>query len=371
MSIEKAGFEAGFSSDATRTHEPHRAAIFKYAGAYTGASASYTSAHTSNDSCRSDHPHRDSVTYGGASGYHDESGHRTPPPNHQTMCCESASPASPLKSSQPHHSGSDASLEIKVRKTRRSLHKAQRRLDLIRTGPLAGQPKLARRPTDRTRAIALEQLKELCNAFTFTESAYLPLNGGLVIIWRHSLLYDWTNWSPLQTTLFSYSIKFLRRLGLETRFIWTRERASGNGAHTHVLIYLGESPMPVFKALRNELMRKFGFTADGLYPSMGDFGMRTREMRAGHLRYILKAFDPNTFRYTGIGAETQKLADVLGIQDREPQGIIGMKRCGTSQNIGVSARRTAGWQEIADLARLRGILYPDNVHDSFHGDILF
>jgi hypothetical protein len=216
----------------------------------------------------------------------------------------------------------------------------------------------------------MDQLKNLVNAFAFAESNFLPLNGGLVVIWRHCPFYNQSNWSELQTTSFSHLAKFLQRQSIIATFVWTRERATGHGAHTHILLHLGETPMAVCRTLRDELMRKFKFAPSGLHISMGDFGMRTSQMRAGHLRYLLKGFDHGISRYTGIGAETEKLADVLGIQDRGSQGIIEMKRCGTSQNIGIAARRAAGWREVNDLTGLHRILYPGNVPDSCHGDIL-
>jgi hypothetical protein len=52
-----------------------------------------------------------------------------------------------------------------------------------------------------------------------------------------------------------------------------------------------------------------------------------------------------------IGAE-------LGIDHRGQQGIIPIKRAGTSQNTNITARRRAGWCERRTLNELRDILNP-------------
>jgi hypothetical protein len=71
-------------------------------------------------------------------------------------------------------------------------------------------------------------------------------------------------------------------------------------------------------------------------------------------------------RYTGVGAGTEGLAAALGLEHRKPQGVIDIKRCGTSQSLGRAARRRAGWREVRDLASLRRTLHPDEAR----GDVL-
>jgi hypothetical protein len=91
----------------------------------------------------------------------------------------------------------------------------------------------------------------------------------------------------------------------------------------------------------------------------GRFGANTVQMRAGLLRYILKGIDASAFRYTGLAGETESIAEALGIQFSGNQGLINIKRSGTSQNIGLKARRDADWVEVRDLPALRRILVPE------------
>jgi hypothetical protein len=93
---------------------------------------------------------------------------------------------------------------------------------------------------------------------------------------------------------------------------------------------------------------------------MGEYGAKTATMRAGALRYVCKGIDQAAYRYVGWSGETEYIAAALGILDKGPQGIIKIKRCGTSQNIGLAARREAGWREIRDLFSLERLFNPPN-----------
>ena len=211
---------------------------------------------------------------------------------------------------------------------------------IIPTGPLCGHRK--RPVTDRARALDLSQVTSLANAFAFAEKGPLRLDAGLVVTWRHTELYDDDNWPRLQTELLDHATRFLRGRGITTAFLWVRERATGHGAHTHFLLHLGHNPLPSCRALCGELRRRFHFGPEGIHISMGEYGMLNVRMRAGQFRYLLKGFDHQAFRYTGIGSETENIADVLAIENRGPQGIINMKRCGTSQNISYARAPPSG-----------------------------
>jgi hypothetical protein len=80
-------------------------------------------------------------------------------------------------------------------------------------------------------------------------------------------------------------------------------------------------------------------------------------MRAGALTYLLKGFDPHSFRYASPAGEMETLGLALGINGQQT-GVIRIKRCGTSQNLGPSARRRAGWREVRDVEALRRLLDP-------------
>jgi hypothetical protein len=199
----------------------------------------------------------------------------------------------------------------------------------------------------------------MVNAWQFAASVGRPLNSGLLTVhWRASPLFLDHDWAVLQTKLFSAVTAFLQRAGLPTGFVWTRERANGRGAHTHALVHLGPRPSTIGPALVRHLSQKFRFGNGGIDLSMGRFGSITASMQAGAMRYILKGFDHQAFRYIGLSGETENLGMALGINHRGQQGIVALKRCGTSQNLGPKARRTAGWREVRDVTALGRLLDP-------------
>lgn len=214
-----------------------------------------------------------------------------------------------------------------------------------------------RRPTDRTRALTLEQVRALVNALTFARYTGRPLNAMLTIAWQQSGLFTEADWAHLQTALVDRTVRHLQRRGIQTAFVWTRERVHGRGAHTHLLAYLGSQPARIAPELVDYLTSKFQFEQGGLRPDMGDYGAHTPVMQAGLLRYVLKGYDHRAFIYAAT--ETVNIGAALGIDHRGQQGIIDIKRAGTSQNIGAAARKRAEWAEIRDIAALTRALNPD------------
>lgn len=231
---------------------------------------------------------------------------------------------------------------------------------IIRTGPLAGYP---RRPLpDRAASLSLDQVRDLVNAVAFADASGCALNATLAVTWPLSALFSEPKWSELQTALLDRLTRHLRRRGVETAFVWTRERQTGTGAHTHIMLHLGRKPTAVCEDLLAYIERKFRFEADGLKIEMGEYGMFSRNMRAGALLYLTKAIDHKDFRYSG--RETQNIGHLLGIRHRGTQGIIKIKRAGASQNIAAAARKRAGWREIRELERLHHVLHPDRTTDN-------
>ncbi len=237
---------------------------------------------------------------------------------------------------------------------------------VIRTGPLQG---LRQRPrTDRRHALDLDQVRALVNAAAFAQAQGRPLVAGLTLTWRLMDGFAEQAWPAAQTRVFDHMSRWLRRREIVPAFAWIRERVPGRGAHTHLLLHLPRrGTAGLAEQLRGYLAGAFGFrdgaTASGraergVAVSCGRFGAWTPKMRAGQLRYCLKGLDPTAFRYVGQAGETENIGAALGIEHRGPQGLIAVKRCGASQNIGPAARRRAGWTEVRDLAGLRRILHP-------------
>lgn len=228
---------------------------------------------------------------------------------------------------------------------------------VIRTGQFVGLRE--RRPTDRSRALDIEQVRDVANAYAFAAAVERPFNALLTIAWENSALFEEAGWSALQVKVFNEMGRHLRRRGIETAFAWTRERVSGRGAHTHVGIHLGRKPIDVAADLVAYLTGKFQFEPGGVDISMGKFGAMTQGRRAGIMLYLLKGIDHAAFRYSGGDAGTENIGVLLGIDHRGQQGRVPIKRAGASQNVARAARKRQGWTEVRDLAALARILNPE------------
>jgi hypothetical protein len=227
-------------------------------------------------------------------------------------------------------------------------------LERIATGPYSGLPKRFR--TDRSEALDPDQVALLANAHAFAGSDLVarPLTVLLTIVWRHSAQWSGCDcWSAFQTRFLDKTTRWLVRHGIGTAFVWVRETAHGSGPHTHVALHIGARPQDILPELKAWLLQAFDFQPEGVHFSYGKFGSKTPKMRAGMLLYLVKGIDHRAFRY--VGFDRAFIAQELGIFDRGPQGRVGIKRSGSSQNIAPGARRARGWpeaktsDEVADL----------------------
>ncbi len=228
---------------------------------------------------------------------------------------------------------------------------------LIPTGTLAGRPRSPE--ADRSRALDLRQVRLLVNAHMFASGSDIarPLNTLLTIVWRRSA--QWLgveSWPQLQGRFLDQATRWLQRQGIATAFVWTRETRQGTGPHTHVALHLGARPIEVRDPFLRWAEGAFAFDADGVRLTMGRYGAMTPRARAGILRYLLKGIDHRQFQY--CCGEALNTAAELGIENRGPQGIVTIKRAGTSQNIAPTARRRAAWPERRSIAELSRHLQP-------------
>jgi hypothetical protein len=233
---------------------------------------------------------------------------------------------------------------------------------IIRTGPLIGLP--IRRPTDRTRALTIEQVRELTNAAAFARAIGRPLNAMLTVAWQGSALFTEETWPSLQTAVMDRLTRHLQRRAVQTAFVWTRERIFGRGAHTHVMLHLGPQPTRQVAELVAYIEAKFRFEPGAIDLKMGDYGAHTPPMQAGLLRYVLKGIDHRAFVY--FGSETVNVGAALGIDHRGQQGVVEIKRAGVSQSLSPAARKREGWREIRDFGALARVLNPERAGERQH-----
>jgi hypothetical protein len=224
----------------------------------------------------------------------------------------------------------------------------------IQTGPLRGYPRKV--PTNRKRALDLDQARGLINSFAFAETKQTPLNAHLTVSWRHAHGFEESDLARMQTRLLDRLARFLRRHDIAWTCVWVRERTPGHGLHTHILLHLGSVPSKLARAMGEFVHKSMGLAPGGACLRTAQFGPGTLRMRLGLLKYILKGLDQSAYKYLGWSGQKLSIAEALGIEDRGPQGTVDMKRCGVSENLGPAERRRAAWTERRDLAALRLVL---------------
>jgi hypothetical protein len=119
---------------------------------------------------------------------------------------------------------------------------------------------------------------------------------------------------------------------------------------------LANIPVKQVPALEMYLTRSFNITVGGLVFSYGKFGMKTLNMQMGSLKYACKSLDHTAFIYRGY--DTYNVGDILGIEHRGRDGVVRIKRAGTTQNIGPKARAAAGWPEAQYIEQVADLLNP-------------
>ena len=136
--------------------------------------------------------------------------------------------------------------------------------------------------------------------------------------------------------------KALARNGSGTAWLWTHENVPGTGqtkgGHCHMLAHVPADLVPVITALQRGWLRRITgqpYRARVIYskPIGGRLGLEAGnpELHAVNLQVA--------FGYLCKGAP-QAALDAAGIdRTHEPGGRVIGKRCGTSQNIGATARK--------------------------------
>jgi hypothetical protein len=130
--------------------------------------------------------------------------------------------------------------------------------------------------------------------------------------------------------------KALARHGSGTAWLWTHESGDGKGGHCHLLAHVPADLVPVLTALQRGWLRRIvgkPYRARVIHskPIGGRLGLEAGnpELHAVNLEaalsYVLKGAKPEA-------------ASQFGLERLEPGGRVIGKRCGTSQNIGRTAR---------------------------------
>jgi hypothetical protein len=239
--------------------------------------------------------------------------------------------------------------------------------DLPQDSPIFDDPCILKilmgRSSDHPRHLNLDDVRTLVNASAYAVRENIGHLVNITIRWDMAESFVLRDWLDHQGRLLDKTTRWLQRNDIPVSFLWLREMGRTNGPHTHILAHV---PHREWLALKQFMVDAGGFDAspnasgEAIRFSGGKFGTRSRKMRAGHLRYLLKSVDPSAIvRAPAADGGTMPLAEAIGVDDRGERRlpVVG-KRCGASRTIDAAARRAGGWRELRTPAELRAYLHP-------------
>jgi len=129
--------------------------------------------------------------------------------------------------------------------------------------------------------------------------------------------------------------------GAPFAYIWVREAGGGKGEHAHILMHVPPRLIAQFARRERGWRKRIGAKpARGAFHSTPigrsyrhaemeiQYGQTYADALAGMIGYLVKGADP-------------RAVQSVGLTRVEPGGKLWGKRCGTSENIGRSARQRA------------------------------
>ena len=191
----------------------------------------------------------------------------------------------------------------------------------------------ARNRADRTStALSQHQAEGLLKAMAFAELIGLPLNRHWTVDYERAGIAD-SDGAAFIGRLLAHVARIARTRGSGFAAVWVREIGKRNGAHVHIAMHL-----PTDWRL-GHLPRKWIVASGGRYLPGNS---RIRSI-GGSLRCA--PLNPNRY-WTNIEALANYLikgsgpavANELGLERLKLAGAIIGKRCGWTQNIGVTAQ---------------------------------
>ncbi len=182
------------------------------------------------------------------------------------------------------------------------------------------EPSNGSRRRKRSEFVTGKQAKNLLEALEFARQMRLRLNVSVDIFWLMFLKStdDRTRIARCQERL----SKWCKRHDFPLTWIWVREIGNHGGSHVHILMHVppwlmesGEFQSALERVLEPEggPSHEQAINYEPAYDPLGK------------LRYMLKGLPPKDGKQLGVRTK--------------PQGEIEGKRCGTTENIGASARR--------------------------------
>jgi hypothetical protein len=179
----------------------------------------------------------------------------------------------------------------------------------------------------------------MMEGLSFASEIGKTLNTHLIIHWGGTLAGDDADGELFAKLRYLLDKRFRRKYGIPLTAIWVRERhrnkrtrKQSDVGHSHLLLYL---PVGFRVSARRDVNELVTLVAG---PILDD---RTTEMTFPHNldgKYFLKGGTPAVWDAFNV---PNKWRSKLG------EGVIAGKRCGTTQNIGLAARRFSNTESYA------------------------
>lgn len=178
--------------------------------------------------------------------------------------------------------------------------------------------------------ITAKQAERIIEAAEFAAWLGIPLNTTVTIHWALAGGPGHGNWRERQARLFEHIRHWLNRRGSEWAAVWTVEAGrEGKDVHVHFVMHL--PPEIEENELRCYLLSQLQAEVNSVIKvkpvQSWDEDSWMKGGLKGWLSYMLKGVDPMHYDTFNI---TKK--------NRNTQGIVFGKRCGMTQNVGLSAQ---------------------------------
>lgn len=195
----------------------------------------------------------------------------------------------------------------------------------------------ARNRADRTSdTLSIAQVANLTEATTYACVIGLPFTRMITIHWEAAGV-PLAFMAKATGRFIDLMSKALARHGSTTAWIWVHENGPAKGGHCHLLAHVPAALVKVLTSLQRGWLkritgRRYRARVIRSRPIGGWLGIENSNpslhVQNLHvaLRYVLKQ-------------ASAKAASLFELERREPGGLVIGKRCGTSQNIGPSARK--------------------------------
>src|SRR5262245_3011568 len=184
-----------------------------------------------------------------------------------------------------------------------------------------------------TKSISVSQATNIIQAVDYARAINLPLIAHATIHWSGTVAFDDHDGTRFVKVREGLSKVLLRR-GIPPAWVWCREcKAHTDVVHCHLLFHLPTEYRTGAKLteIEGHLVRLVDRHGDGI---LGEFAVNLKLWPDPDGLYLIK----------GGGTKVWKQFPRIRKKWRKAQGIIGGKRCGTTQNIGLAARRNSQQQ---------------------------